>query len=502
MSLRRNTVANYVGQGWAIVMNVAFIPLYIEYLGMEAYGLVGVFAMLQSWLSLLDLGLTPAIGREMARHTAGAHDDREIRDLLRSVEVVAFVVATALSIVLWAASHLVATRWLQVENLPLGVVANALAMMGVVAGMRFIENMYRSGLAGLQRQVTLNVILVVSATLRGLGAVLILRFVSPTIWAFFVWQGLVSVITLIWLRLAVYRGLGPSPHAGRPSLSALGGIWRFAAGTVAITALGFVLSQSDKVILSKLLSLETFAVYSLAYTIASGVRLLSQPVDLAVFPRLAQLHQTGDTASLAALYHKSTQANAVLLGSAGVFLAMFGRRVLEIWTGQPDLAAVAYPVIVILTLGMVLNAIMNGPYYLQMAAGWTDLLVKTNVVMVIVFVPLIFLLTREYHMMGAAVAWVLLNLTYLVTVARLMHRRLLPGEMGSWYLRDLALPVGAALGVGLAARQLLPYRSNPVEAIALLVLALSAIVTAAALSARAIRVDIDRYVRVLVERRA
>ena len=44
--LKRNLIANYLGQGWTALMGLAFIPLYIQYLGIEAYGLIGLFALL------------------------------------------------------------------------------------------------------------------------------------------------------------------------------------------------------------------------------------------------------------------------------------------------------------------------------------------------------------------------------------------------------------------------------------------------------------------------
>jgi O-antigen/teichoic acid export membrane protein len=71
MSLKKNLIANYLGQAWRALVGLAFIPLYIRYLGIEAYGLIGIFAILQAWLALLDLGLRPALGREMARFTGG-----------------------------------------------------------------------------------------------------------------------------------------------------------------------------------------------------------------------------------------------------------------------------------------------------------------------------------------------------------------------------------------------------------------------------------------------
>ena len=51
-------------------MGLAFVPLYIHYLGVEAWGLVGLMTMLQALLTLLDMGLTPTLSREMARFQA------------------------------------------------------------------------------------------------------------------------------------------------------------------------------------------------------------------------------------------------------------------------------------------------------------------------------------------------------------------------------------------------------------------------------------------------
>ena len=46
MSLKRNILANYVSQIYVTLIAIGMVPLYIEYMGAEAYGLVGFFAML------------------------------------------------------------------------------------------------------------------------------------------------------------------------------------------------------------------------------------------------------------------------------------------------------------------------------------------------------------------------------------------------------------------------------------------------------------------------
>ncbi len=110
VSLKKNVVANYLGQGWRALMGIAFVPVYIRYLGMESFALVGLFAMLQAWLALLDMGTKPALGREMARFTAGRHDVEFVRDLLRSIVIVGLATASIIAAGIYARLRLAGGR--------------------------------------------------------------------------------------------------------------------------------------------------------------------------------------------------------------------------------------------------------------------------------------------------------------------------------------------------------------------------------------------------------
>jgi O-antigen/teichoic acid export membrane protein len=490
VSVKRNIIANYAGQAWTALIGLAFVPVYIRYLGIEAYGLIGVFALLQTWLSLLDLGLTPALSREMARFSGGALGIEAVRDLLRSVEIVGFGVAALVASGIWAGADWLATDWLRAEQLPAGEVAEAFALMGFVTALRFVENIYRGSMIGLQDQVTVNVITSITATARAVGAVAVLAWVAPTIRAFFVWQGVISVVTLIAFAVAVYRRLPATTRPARFSTSALRDVWRFAMGTLVLTMLGFVLSQLDKLILSKLLSLKEFAYYSLAFTIAGAVRLLAQPVDQGIYPRLTELLAGSDERKAAKTYHQGAQYSAVLMGSVAVFLAMFGAEVLSLWTQDSELALQAYPILALLVIGMMVNGLLNGPFYLQMAAGWTGLLIQVNTVLVLVYSPVVYFLSTHFAARGAAVAWLMLNLVYWAIVVPLVHRKLLRQEMWKWLISDVAAPLAAAAIVLAALRILMPTELHSALLIAFLAFTLLVTVGAAALAASHVRAEI------------
>ena len=487
MSLKKNVVANYFGQGWSALMSLAFVPLYIRYLGIESYGLIGIFALLQAWLALLDMGMRPALGREMARFTAGAHNAQSIRDLLRSIELIGIAIAGGIALGIWAASGWLASHWVTAKHLPVGVVAHAFAVMGVVTALQFIQSIYVSSIVGLQRQVLQNIVTSITATVRGLGAVALLAWVSPTIGAFFLWQGLLSMITVALFAGVVYRALPPAPLPARFSGSALVNIRRFAAGIVAITFLALLLTQVDKLVLSRLLTLESFGYYALAGVVANALYMLTGPITTALYPRFTELATNGDEVALRAVYHQGAQLVTVLMGSAAMVLMVFGDRVLRLWTGNPALAQKVAPLMAVLALGTFLNGLMWIPYQMMLAHGWTSLTIKVAIVAVSLVVPAILLVVPAYGAIGAARIWVTLNAGSLMFTIPLMHRRLLRAEKWRWYRQDVALPLAAATATAFLCRWVMPHDLGKLGEFSVLLMTASCVLIAAALAAPRVR---------------
>jgi len=433
MSLKKNTIANYLGQGWTALMGLSFIPVYIHYLGMEAWGLVGFMSMLQAWFTLLDMGLTPTLSREMARFQAGAHSAQSIRDLLRSLEVIYGGVAAAVAGVVWFGAPWVAGHWLNATELSAASVTQAIGMMGLVLAARMVEQVYRGAIQGLQRQVWLNGAQSALATLRWGGAVGVLAWVDSSIEAFFWWQGFISLLGVATLARQTYHWLPPGERRSRFELAALVRIRRFAGGMAATTFLALLLTQVDKLLLSKLVSLEEFGYYVLAASVAGALYFLVTPVSSAVAPRLTELVARSEQQALIDTYHRASQWLAAVLVPAALMMAAFAEPLLYAWTGNVDLANRTAPLLVLLALGTLCNGLMYVPYMAQLAHGWTGFAVRMNLVAVGFIVPAILWAVPRFGAIGAAWAWLALNAGYVLVGMHFMHRRLLPGEKWRWY---------------------------------------------------------------------
>ena len=445
--LKANLIANYFGQGWRAVMSLAFVPIYIKYLGIEAYGLIGIFAILMSALGLLDLGMKPALGREMARYTGGTHNEQSIWNLLRSVEIISSVIMIIVAFVIWFISNWLATSWVKAQTLPTPVVAQAFAIMGLVAALQFFESIYSSSLAGLQRQVIQNVIICSMATIRGLGAVGVLVWVSPTTQAFFIWQAICSCISLLVCATVVYKSLPSPPNPARLSKAALLSVWRFASGMLVITILALLLTQVDKALLSRMLTLDSFGYYALASSVAGSLAMLVGPITAAYYPRFNQLIVMGDTAGIHSSYHQAAQLVTVIVGSATAVLFFFSEEILLLWTSDLELSHRVAPIMAVLALGTFLNCLMWVPYQMQLAYGWTSLTVIINSIAVAILVPAIFVMVPTYGSIAAAWIWVILNVSYCLIGVHFMYRRILKTEKWAWYCWDVMLPLAAAVTV-------------------------------------------------------
>jgi O-antigen/teichoic acid export membrane protein len=454
--LKRNLIANYIGQAWTALMGLAFVPLYIKYLGMEAYGLIGLFALLNAWLSLFEMGMMPTLNREMARFTSGNRSPQSIRDLLRTIEFIAIVIAFIIAVIVTASSHWLASNWLKSEKLPIEVVSQAFMVMGFVTSLRFIEGVYQSTITGLQKQVLLNILLAASATLRGVGAVIILAYVSPTIQAFFIWQGLISILALVLLVSITYSSMPSTGRRSHFSIIEMRGVWKFSIGVLSITFLALLLTQIDKILLSKLLTLHDFGYYTLAATVSGSLFMLIRPITQAYYPRMCELYASNDLNQLNLVYHHAAQLVSVIAGSFAIVIIFNSEPLLLLWTQDPDLVSRTAPILKILMLGNLINGLMWIPYQAQLAHGWTSLTIRTNILFVLVIVPSIIWFTPRYGVIGAAWVWVSLNVGYLFFSAKYIFRYILLKQRWPWYMQDILAPLFAGTCAALIMKIIFP----------------------------------------------
>lgn len=455
----RNIVANIAGRAWSALLSVAFVPVYVHFIGIEAYGVIGFVTTIEILFVVLDLGLSTTTTRELARAAIDKERAAESRDMMRTVEVLYWAFALLISAVVAIFAWPLARHWVHPLHLTSASVALAVATAGLGIALRFPFALYSGALQGLQRQVALNILVMTTGTARAVGTAAVLWLVSPTLEALLVWQTVVSLTQTTTAALLVWRFL-PSA-SGRPAFrrSVISRIWRFSGAMSVITLASLPIMQSDKVLLSRLLPLDQFGYYSLASTIATSLFLIADPVGSAMFPRLAQLVAQGDLDALARSYHRSCQLMSFLILPVAAMGAVFAPEILELWTKSSEIAAHAHIVLSLLLLGTSLNCMIVMPYMLTLAVGWLRLPMVQYSLGAAIFTPSVWLSALYLGPIGPPILWIAINCGFIFISIPVLHSRMLQREKWKWYGRDVVLPFACAFGSALLYRQLLPVTS-------------------------------------------
>ncbi len=101
-SLKLNTLSNLFGSGFSALLNLLAVPIYLHYLGIESYGIIGLFYTIQAITVLLDFGVSIIISRELAALSAHSDAAQEMRDITLTTEIVTWTVGFLIGLFLFA----------------------------------------------------------------------------------------------------------------------------------------------------------------------------------------------------------------------------------------------------------------------------------------------------------------------------------------------------------------------------------------------------------------
>ncbi|SEH99010.1 Membrane protein involved in the export of O-antigen and teichoic acid [Rheinheimera pacifica] len=440
MSLRNNIIANYLSQIYVTTIGIIVVPFYIMHMGAEVYGLIGFFVLMQSWLTLMDLGLTPTVVRETARFKGGNLTALYFRQVVRALSIVFWTLAVVGGSALYFLADTIATSWLNIESLAPDVVVFALKVMAITVALRWLSGVFRGIIQGCERLVWLSYFNVVLATFRSVGVIAVMNIWGFTPNIFFTYQLIITILEAV-ILWSTSRSL--LPHIDKDietigwSLKPVKSVLKFAL-TIAFTAsIWLLITQTDKMVLSGILSLSEYGYFSLAVLVASGIMIISGPVSNAVLPRMTNLFALNKHSEMLEIYRNSTQLVAIIACSAAITLAFFADHLLYAWTGDEQIVQHVTPILRLYVIGNGLLAITSFPYYLQYAKGNLRYHLNGNLVMAGALIPSLIFASSNYGAIGAGYVWCAINFMFLFFWVAYVHSKIEPGLHVKWLLNDV-----------------------------------------------------------------
>jgi O-antigen/teichoic acid export membrane protein len=437
------------------LINVVVVPLFLRLLGAQAYGLVTFYVVLQSWTMLFDLGVSPALARQLSRHRAGALSSTEAASLLAAAELVFLFGGLAAGGAFILGSPWIAGHWLGASSLPRGELDLSLRLIGALLLFRWLTGLYQSALVGLERQTRVNAVALAAAIARYGGALAAVIWLSPSPVALFAVQAAVTLVEAGLCRMMLRAAMPPERGRWRSGWPTLRNQFRFALGLTAASVATTLIGQADKLTLSHVLPLGEFGLFGLVVSVVGGITMVVPPFVQAFQPRLTTLLAQGRRAEFVHVYRLSAALILALAAGLAGTIAAHPDWVLFAWTGRVGLASHLAPALSFYAAGSAIAAFLFVPFLLQYAQGQVRLHVIGNLSFAAVWIPAEVWAAVTNGALGAGEVWLAGNLLYLLLWVPIIHARLLSPEERRWL--DLGVWVrGLLLALALAVSHLWP----------------------------------------------
>ena len=388
--------------GQVVPLGVSLItsPIVIRLLGAEGYGVMLLVLLIPGFLSFADFGM----GMASTKFASGAYAiglrDKEAR-IVRTAALISFLasIPAAGVMVLFSGTIVV---WLNVPERLLSEASLSLKIAAITLVINLLCLVFNTPQLTRLR-MDLNTL--VNAGFRIFAAVAI-----PI--AIFLGGGLVSVFVVLFVASS-FTLLGHLFFSGRLlkelfhtsiEREAIRPMLKFGSGLVIASIAALLLINLDKLVLTRVTSVETLAYYSVAATFAGMITLFSGAMVPSLMPAFSQLQGDEKSTALSGLYSRGIRLNLIWVLPVLVFLAIIAKPFFTIW-GGPDFGRESPLPFYILLAGLAFNVLAYYPYTAIMASGRTEIFAKLYWIELLPYMLMVVWLTMRYGAVGTAAAW-------------------------------------------------------------------------------------------------
>ncbi|MCJ7503432.1 MAG: oligosaccharide flippase family protein [Acidobacteriia bacterium] len=446
--LSKNITYNVFGQGLSLVLGFVAVRFVFRSLGGDALGLIYFSLAFSAALSVvLQLGICQSAVREVASH----HADRPeyIESFIRTSSLFYWTGYLTLAVIAYTLAPYLVYHWVKLDSLDAPTAVRILRILSLGALVALPGGLYRALLVGLQRMDLTNVIDVSAKGLQQGGIFLILLAHGSLFHvAYWIAGSMTLQVVVYWIvctRFFSVRAL-LLPGFSRAVVKQNVG---YASGLMTISLCAWVLTEADKVIVSKLLPLTLLGIYTFARSAINQGMLLTGAINNAIFPHFSALHGAGKTSELLRAYQKIQ--DLVCFGTIPIFaVAPFAAIPLLSRVFDAPSAHMLWLPVTFLCIGYYMNGTLTTPYVVSLAVGRPDITARQNVLSLFIVPSVSAIAICWFGLSGAGFSWVLYHVFYYSYGLPRICRECLGIAPGIWFRHVLRVLGSAILIYGCA----------------------------------------------------
>ena len=397
MSLKRNAAWNLAGGVVPTLAAVALIPFTLSRLGNEAFGVLTLVWSLIGYFSLFDLGVGRALTVQLSQLSASGRQ-ADMGAVLRAGMLLTFAAGLLGVAIVWLLAPSLVNHWLKISPALQDDARQAFLISAVGVLPTTLTSGLRGALEGLDRFAASNL----SRMVLGVG-----MFVLPALAliAHGPQLGLIALylvagrcLVLVFMALQLRKPLmSAGPRLTRQHVR---GLWNYGFWVTVTGIVGPLMVSGDRFFVSAAVGAEQLRLYAIPQEGLLRLLLIPMALTAALLPRLAAM----DAANAGTAYRQTCRRVGWVMLGICVLAAVVAYPALALWISA-DFAQAAMPIVLVMCVGVWVNALASVPFTLLHARGNPRLTALFHLAELLLYFLALWILSTRFGLVGAALAW-------------------------------------------------------------------------------------------------
>ncbi len=390
-----------IGQLLPLVATFVASPFVIRSLGSEAYGVLILVGLISTYFAFADFGMTMASTRFGAEAFADGTPEQEGK-VVRTAALIGISSSLFIAIPLFVFSQWIVGDLLNVPLYLQDKASVALKITSVAFVMSFVGNIFNTPQLSRMR-MDLNVLINAGfKVLMTFSTPIVLKLggdlVDATIVAF------VATMLIMGSHIYVSGRLQPAIYGTSIDRKMLKPLLNFGSSYV-LYGIGLLVTNNlEKFILTRYVSVQSLAYYSIAFTFAGMTSMFSVAMVQTLMPAFSQLLTPEKKEQLRTLFTRCVRVGLIGLIPSVMGLLIIAKPFFTIWVG-PDFGRESVIPFYILLVGVFFSLLVYIPNTILISAGKSSLFAKVYLLEVLPYAAIAYFLIQWAGILGAAMAW-------------------------------------------------------------------------------------------------
>lgn len=455
-------LSNYFGKIWNLLSVFIFVPIYIYYLGVESYAIIGFYALILGLISFADAGMSSAITREISLDSEPAYK----LTIVKKIERIYWSVLFFIGLMIIFSSRLIAEKWLVSEQIPLNDLQNYVILIGIGTCIQIVSSLYFGAMFGLGYQVQANSCQIIWTTFKSLFVVLLFILIKADLYIFLIWQIICNIVYVLFLRITVFKKLKQLvyPETLIKNFVIPSRIFKYIGGMTLVAIISAVNSQADKLIISYYYTLKTFGYYTMVSTLAQIPIFLTIPMASFVFPLLSKYSENNQQLLFNQTLNKFVYLLYLIVIPVAIIACFYPMELLQAWirSGLDETAFAGFNFLICtLMIGSLFLAMQFPFYYTLLAHSQTKYTVYQGIVQILLGIPLLLYFANSLGLKYVGIPWLLINFFALIYLSYVCFRLYINFKIFKFIFYDVMPPFIFSIILGMIGYMVYRYSDAP-----------------------------------------